>query len=132
MGSKGERVHHCRNSQPGEKSHSTYFVLSRKKVMFIQNEASVDAGKYEEAFSSSSHTGLTSSVIPKVQTPSERVNSHTGVSTRNALGKAEHTYALHPSMVVKRKRMSILLSTMVQLSFQLLPRRNSSTARRNS
>ena len=71
---------------------SSRFVLSRRRVMDITPRASADANIFEAI--RSSHTGLTSSVLPEVQTPSEEENSQTGVSTRNVPTITEHWYAL--------------------------------------
>lgn len=87
---------------------SSRFVLSRRRVMGIRNEASADANIFEAT--RSSHIGLTSSVLPEVQTPPEEENSQTGVSTRNAPSTTEHWYALRTTYGREKKAYEFMVT----------------------
>lgn len=76
--------------------------------MDIRNEASADANTPEDI--RSSYIGLTSSVLPEVQTPLEEENSQTGVSTRNADKQAEHWYALRTTYGRERKAHDFIIA----------------------
>lgn len=80
---------------------SNRFVLPRRRAMDITARASVDANIFEDI--RSSHTGLTSSVLPEVKTPLEEKNSQTGVPTKNAPSSTEHWYALRTTYGRERK-----------------------------
>lgn len=64
-------------------------------------KASTDARTYGDI--SSSHIGLTSSVLPEAKTPDLGERSQTGVSTRNAHKRTEHWYALRTTYGRERK-----------------------------
>lgn len=76
--------------------------------MDITAKASLDANIFEDT--RSSHIGLTSSVLPEVQTPSEEENSQTGVSTRNASSTVEHWYALRTTYGREKKAYDYIIA----------------------
>ena len=87
---------------------STYFVLSRRRVMGITANASMDANILEDTCSS--HIGFTSNVLPEVQTPPEEKNSQTGVSTRNVHKQTEHWYALRTTYGREKKAHDFIIA----------------------
>ena len=82
--------------------------------MDIVMKASTGANKYGDIVSA--HIGLTSSVLPEVQTPPEEENSQTGVSTKNALLRTvkqedlPHWFALRTTYGREKKAYEYIIS----------------------